>query len=119
MSNRLSLVAHNRSQRAGRVRARVSGTADRPRLSVKVSNKHIIAQIINDVSGTTLAYASTVGHKEAKGTMTERAAWVGESIAKQAKSAKVTTVVFDRGSKLYHGRVAALADAARKSGLEF
>lgn len=119
MSNRLSKVAHNRSQRAGRVRARVSGTAERPRLSVHVSNRHIVAQIIDDSASKTLAYASTVGQKEAKGTMVERAAWVGESIAKQAKSAKVTAVVFDRGSKLYHGRVAALADAARKSGLEF
>ena len=119
MSSRLSKVTHNRIQRAGRVRARVSGTAERPRLSVHLSNRHIVAQIIDDSTSKTLTYVSTVGQKEAKGTMTERAAWVGESIAKQAKTAKVTAVVFDRGSKLYHGRVAALADAARKSGLEF
>jgi large subunit ribosomal protein L18 len=119
MSNRLSKIASNRAQRAGRVRARVIGTADRPRLSVHISNRHVVAQIIDDAAHKTLAYASTVGQKDAKGTMIERAAWTGEAIAKQAKTAKVSTVVFDRGSKLYHGRVAALADAARKSGLEF
>jgi large subunit ribosomal protein L18 len=119
MSNRLQKVVHNRLQRQGRVRARVSGTAERPRLSVRVSNRHIIAQIIDDTAHKTLAYVSTVGHKDAKGTMTERATWAGTEIAKQAKTAKVKAIVFDRGSKLYHGRVAALADAARKSGLEF
>jgi len=119
MSNRLAKVAHNRSQRAGRVRSRVNGTAERPRLSVHISNRHIVAQIIDDTAGKTLAYATTVGQKDSKGSMAERAAQIGEAIAKQAKSAKIETVVFDRGSKLYHGRVAALADAARKSGLEF
>jgi large subunit ribosomal protein L18 len=114
MSNRLQKVASNRVQRQGRVRARIIGSAERPRLSVHVSNRHIVAQIIDDSAHKTLAYASTVGQKDAKGSMVERAAWVGE-----AKSAKVTAVVFDRGSKLYHGRVAALADAARKNGLEF
>lgn len=110
---------HNRAQRAHRVRATVSGTADRPRLSVKISNLHISAQIINDETHTTLAAASTVGQKTVTGTMTERAAWVGAEIAKAAKAAKVTKVVFDRGGKLYHGRVKALADAAREKGLEF
>jgi large subunit ribosomal protein L18 len=119
MSNRLQKVASNRAQRQGRVRARITGTSERPRLSVNISNRHIIAQIIDDSAHKTVAFVSTVGQKAAKGSMVERAAWVGESIAKQAKSAKVTAVVFDRGSKLYHGRVAALADAARKSGLEF
>jgi len=119
MSNRLQKITHNRLQRQGRVRARVSGTAERPRLSVRVSNRHIIAQVIDDTTSKTLAYVSTVGQKEATGTMTERASWIGAEIAKQAKAAKIKTVVFDRGSKLYHGRVAALADAARKSGLEF
>jgi large subunit ribosomal protein L18 len=112
-------VSQNRAQRANRVRARVNGTTERPRLSIHVSNKHIVAQIIDDVTHKTVAYASTVGSKDAKGTMTERATWIGETIAKAAAKAKVTKVVFDRGSKLYHGRVAALADAARKSGLEF
>jgi large subunit ribosomal protein L18 len=119
MSNRLQKVSHNRLQRQGRVRARVSGTAERPRLSVHVSNRHIIAQVIDDTAHKTLVFVSTVGAKAAKGNMTERAAWVGTEVAKQAKAAKVSTIVFDRGSKLYHGRVAALADAARKSGLEF
>src|ERR1051326_7453391 len=111
-NNRLSKVAHNRAQRQNRVRSRVSGTTERPRLSVHVSNRHVVAQIIDDSANKTLAYASTVGQKAAAGTMTDRAAWVSEAIAKQAKTAKVSAVVFDRGSKLYHGRVAALADAA-------
>jgi large subunit ribosomal protein L18 len=115
---RLSKVTKNRLQRAGRVRSTVSGTAERPRLSVHISNRHIIAQVIDDTTSKTLAYTSTVGRKASE-TMTERAIWAGTEIAKQAKTAKVKTVVFDRGSKLYHGRVAALADAARKSGLEF
>lgn len=97
----------------------VSGTDKRPRLNVHVSNTHIAAQLIDDTTGKTLAAVSTVGQKSLKGTMTEKAEWVGGEIAKQAKTAKVKAVVFDRGGKLYHGRVAALADAARKAGLEF
>jgi len=115
---RLAKVTSNRLQRKNRVRATVIGTPERPRLSVHISNRHIIAQVIDDSTGKTLAYVSTVSIKTS-GTMTERAATVGAEVAKQAKSAKVSSVVFDRGSKLYHGRVAALADAARKSGLEF
>lgn len=106
-------------QRKHRVRATVSGTAERPRLSVHISNKHITAQVIDDESGKTLAYATTVGAKAAKGTMKERAAWVGQEVAKKAIAAKVKKVVFDRGGHIYHGRVAALADAARNAGLEF
>jgi large subunit ribosomal protein L18 len=109
----------NRRIRKNRVRAKVSGTAAVPRLSVYISNAHITAQLIDDEASKTLVYVSTVGSKTAKGTMTERAEWVGAEIGKQAKAAKINKVVFDRGSKLYHGRVAALADAARKSGLEF
>lgn len=117
--NRQVHTNHIRAQRKHRVRATVIGTAERPRLSVFISNRHIIAQVIDDGAGKTLASATTVGSKTTKGTMTEQAAIIGAEIAKAAKAAKVSQVVFDRGSKLYHGRVAALADAARKSGLEF
>jgi large subunit ribosomal protein L18 len=117
--NRLTHVSKNRAQRKNRVRTVVRGTAERPRLSVNISLRHISAQLIDDSTHKTLAYVTTVGSKAAKGTMTERATWVGTEIAKQGKSAKVSTVVLDRGSKLYHGRVAALADAARKEGMEF
>ena len=119
MSKALEHKLQNRQQRHRRVRSVISGTASRPRLSVTVSNLHITAQLIDDTAGKTLGYTSTVGQKTLKGSMTEKAAWVGEEIAKQAKTAKVKAVVFDRGGKLYHGRVAALADAARKAGLEF
>ena len=104
--------------RANRTRAKLHGTADRPRLSVNISNKHIIAQIIDDDKKVTLAYATTVGSK-ITGTKTEMAAVIGKEIATKAKKAKVKSVMFDRGSKLYAGRMAALADAARKEGLEF
>lgn len=117
--NKLALKVRNHLQRKHRIRTMVSGTAERPRLSVNVSNRHIIAQVIDDTAHKTLAYVTTVGAKAAAGTMTERAAWVGTEIAKKAKAAKVTAVVFDRGGHMYHGRVAALADAARNAGLEF
>lgn len=117
--NKLLHKLQNRQLRKNRIRSTVSGTTERPRLSVHLSNQHVTAQIIDDTTHQTVAYATTVGQKAAKGTMTEKAAWVGAEIAKKAKSAKVTTVVFDRGGKIYHGRVAALADAARENGLEF
>ena len=104
--------------RANRTRAKIHGTAERPRLTVHISNLHITAQIIDDDKKTTLAYATTVGSKLA-GTKTERAAEIGKQIAEKAKKAKIKKVVFDRGSKLYAGRMSALADAARKEGLEF
>ena len=104
--------------RAKRTRAKIHGTADRPRLSVFFSNQHIVAQIINDDNGKTLVYATTVGSKMT-GTKTEKAAKIGEEIAKKAKIAKIKKVVFDRGAKLYAGRMSALAEAARKEGLEF
>jgi large subunit ribosomal protein L18 len=119
MSKQLARKLHNRSQRHRRVRSIVSGSSSRPRLSVSVSNLNITAQLIDDETHKTLAYVTTVGQKSLKGSMTEKAIWVGTEIAAQAKTKKVKTVVFDRGGKLYHGRVAALADAARKSGLEF
>ena len=104
--------------RKNRTRAKIHGTAQRPRLSVHISNTHVTAQVIDDDKGATLAYATTIGSKQ-KGNKTELAAFVGTEIAKKAKKAKVTSVVFDRGSRLYAGRMSALAEAARKEGLEF
>ncbi len=104
--------------RAKRTRAKIHGTAERPRLSVHLSNSHVTAQVIDDDKGVTLAYATTVG-TQATGSMSERAATVGTEIAKKAKKAGVSKVVFDRGAKLYAGRLSALAEAARKEGLEF
>ena len=104
--------------RKKRTRAKIHGTAERPRLTVHFSNLHITAQIVDDDKKATLAYATTVGSK-ISGTKTEKAAKIGEEIAKKAKKAKIEKVVFDRGSKLYAGRMSALADAARKEGLEF
>lgn len=117
--NNLAHKLKNRALRKNRIRSVISGTAERPRLSVRVTNLHVTAQIIDDTTGKTLAYATTVGAIDAKGTMTDKSAWVGGEIAKKAKSAKIKAVVFDRGGKVYHGRVKALADAARKEGLEF
>lgn len=108
----------NRRLRKNRVRARVNGTADRPRLTVFISNKHVSAQIIDDTKGITIVSATTVGTKLA-GSMTELAVKVGSDIAKKAKKAKINAVVFDRNGRQYAGRLSALADAARKEGLEF
>ena len=108
----------NLKLRKQRVRSTVNGTELRPRLTVSVTNLHVSAQIINDEKGVTLASATTVGTK-VTGTMTEKAAVIGAEIAKAAKKAKVTKVVFDRNGRIYHGRVKALADAARAGGLEF
>ena len=119
MSKQLAHKLHNLKHRQARIRSVVSGTAERPRLRVSISNLHITAQLIDDTTSKTVAYVTTVGQKSLKGTMTEKATWVGTEIAAQAKAKKVKVVVFDRGGKLYHGRVAALADAARKAGLEF
>ena len=104
--------------RANRTCAKIHGTAERPRLTVHFSNQHITAQVIDDDKGTTLAYATTVGTK-ISGSKTEKAAEIGKLVAEKAKKAKISKVVFDRGSKLYAGRMAALAEAARKEGLEF
>lgn len=116
--SRLVSKMKNSLRRQNRVRTAVRGTSERPRLSVNVSNLHISAQIIDDSKHITIAQVTTVGKKQT-GTATERAAWVGGEIAKLAKTKKVKKVVFDRGARIYHGRVKALAEAARKEGLEF
>lgn len=108
----------NLALRKARVRSTVSGTAERPRLSVTVTSLHVSAQVINDEKSITIASATTVG-KKATGTLTEKATVIGTEIAKAAKKAKVSKVVFDRNGRIYHGRVKALADAARAEGLEF
>ena len=100
-----------------RVRNKISGTADRPRLSVFRSNKQIYAQVINDEEGKTLVAASSLCME--KMPKKEQAAKVGEMVAQKAISAGITTVVFDRNGYLYHGRVQELADGARKGGLKF
>jgi large subunit ribosomal protein L18 len=108
-------------RRQSRTRYKISRTADRPRLSVFRSGKHIYAQIIDDLKGATVASASTneKGDKVAKSYNTEAAATVGKKIAERATKAGVKQVVFDRGGYIYHGRIKALADAAREGGLEF
>ena len=111
-----------RIRRHARVRKKVRGTAARPRLAVFRSNKHITAQVIDDRSGRTLAAASTVEKdvRDGGGTGNKTAATtVGRLVAERAKAAGVTKVVFDRGGFLYHGRVAAVGDAAREAGMEF
>lgn len=117
--NRIAHTLQNIARRKHRVRSVVSGTTSRPRLTVFVSNRHVAAQLIDDTKHKTIAAVTTVGRKGNEGTMTEKAIWVGAEIGKKAKTAKVKQVVFDRNGKLYHGRVKALADAARAQGLEF
>ena len=118
MSTNLAKKLLNRSLRKARVRSKVHGTAERPRLTVTISNLHVSAQLIDDDKQTTIASATTVGTK-ATGTMTEKSAIVGSEIAKKAVKAKIKQVVFDRNGRQYAGRLSALADAARKEGLEF
>ena len=109
-----------RQKRHRRVRARVSGTPDRPRLNVFRSLNHIYAQVIDDTRGHTLAAASTLDKEvPQQGTKTEQARAVGRLVAERARQAGITRVVFDRGGYLYHGRVQALAEAAREGGLQF
>ena len=104
-------------RRHRRVRKKIVGTAERPRLAVYRSNRHIYAQVIDDFAGRTLAAASTQDNGES-GSPKDRAKAVGVSIAKKAKEAGVTSVTFDRGGFQYHGRVAAVAEGAREGGLE-
>jgi len=109
----------NRLRRHRRVRVLLAGTAERPRLAVFRSLNHLYAQVIDDVAGRTLASVSTVGQKGGAVKSMEEAVNVGKAIAEKAKTAGVSRVVFDRGGFLYHGRIKALADAAREAGLEF
>lgn len=109
-----------RLKRHRRVRAKVAGTAERPRLNVFRSSKHIYAQIIDDVNGVTLAAASSMDKEfEGNGSNKDAARKVGQLIGKRAFDKKIDNVVFDRGGYVYHGRIAELADGARESGLKF
>ena len=112
-----------RERRKLRIRKKVNGTTDRPRMSIFRSAKHIYAQVIDDTTGKTLAHASTLS-KDLRGTLEEdnkvnAAKKVGALIAKICKSKKIDRVVFDRNGYMYHGRISALAEAAREAGLEF
>jgi large subunit ribosomal protein L18 len=110
-----------RTRRHLRVRKRVAGTAERPRLVVTRSSRHIVAQVVDDLAGRTLVSASTMDAdiRSAGGDKTAKARQVGELVAQRAKDAGIDAVVFDRGGNRYHGRVAALADSAREKGLAF
>ena len=108
-----------RQRRHVRVRGKISGTAECPRLNVYRSNKNIYAQVIDDVAGVTLVSASTLDSEVCGNTKTEQAASVGAVVAKRAQDKGIEQVVFDRGGYLYHGRVQALAEAARENGLQF
>jgi large subunit ribosomal protein L18 len=119
-------IAHARREarrrRHRRVRKKIHGTAERPRLAVHRSNKHLVAQVIDDDSGRTLAAASTIEPDQraaGSGGTVDAATRVGQLIAERAKQAGVDKVVFDRGGFIYHGRIAAIAAAARQAGLEF
>jgi large subunit ribosomal protein L18 len=120
-----SQVSHKRrsavTKRHARLRKKVQGSAQRPRLAVKRSSRHIVVQLIDDLAGRTLASASSLEAdvRELDGDKKARAAAVGKLVADRAREAGVTAVVFDRGGYDYHGRIAALADAAREGGLEF
>ena len=121
-ASRVSLERRrSRTRRHARLRKKVSGTPARPRLVVNRSSRHMVAQLVDDVAGHTLAAASTLETdvRALEGDKKAKAAKVGELLAARAREAGVTAVVFDRGGYLYHGRIAALADAAREGGLEF
>ncbi|EGD55150.1 50S ribosomal protein L18 [Gordonia neofelifaecis] len=109
------------NRRHFRLRKKINGTAERPRMAVKRSSRHIHVQVIDDLTGRTLAAASSIEAdvRAAGGDKSAQAAKVGELVAARAKAAGIEAVVFDRGGKAYHGRIAALADAAREGGLQF
>jgi large subunit ribosomal protein L18 len=121
MSDRSHISVKRRQKRHFRVRKYITGTSERPRLAVYRSNQHIVAQVIDDSVGKTLAYASTydASFKGSKTGNIEAAKKVGSMIAERAKAAGVSAVVFDRGGFAYHGRVAAVAESAREGGLVF
>jgi len=114
-------AANARARRAFRVRKKVSGTAQRPRLVVSRSSRHLFVQVIDDTQGKTIAYASTMeaNFRTDKADKSAKAKAIGALIASRAKDAGVSTVVFDRAGNKYHGRIAAVADGARENGLEF
>lgn len=116
--DRLTHKQFSRAQRRHRVRQKVSGTAERPRLVASISNLHVTAQIIDDTAGKTLAHVTSVGMK-LNGNLVNKAETVGQQIAQKAKKAGISRVVFDRSGRKYHGRLKALADKARSEGLEF
>ena len=109
----------SRKRRHARVRAKISGTSEMPRLCIYRSNKNIEAQIIDDVKGVTLVASSSMSLKLENGRNIEAAALVGKDMAKKALAKKIKTIVFDRSGYIYHGRVKALAEAAREAGLKF
>jgi large subunit ribosomal protein L18 len=117
--NRLQTKRNSLKLRKGRIRKSIVGSSGRPRLTVSVTNLHVSAQIIDDEKHTTIAHVTTVGNKKLDANLTKRAEWVGTEIAKKAKLNKIKKVAFDRNGKLYHGRTKAIADAARKGGMEF
>ena len=128
-SNKIKLKLQRESSRRARVRAKISGSQEKPRLCVSRSNQHITAQLIDDQKGITLAVSNDLGVKKAATAKSDKAGElsgkrasafeVGMAIAKKAQDLKTKKVVFDRGSHLYHGRIKSLAEGARKGGLEF
>lgn len=114
----ISIKKSHQLLRKKRIRSKINGTQERPRLSVFISNTHVSAQLIDDTNGTTLISSTTIGSKIEAKNLTEKAVWVGTDIAKKAKAKKISSAVLDRNGKLYHGRIAALADSARKEGLK-
>jgi large subunit ribosomal protein L18 len=123
MSKIASQRFHSRLARHARVRSKVEGTTERPRLAVRRSLKHIYAQLVDDTTGASLALVTSdskeVREKVGEGTKTDASKVIGELIAAKAKEKGISTVVFDRGGNIYHGRVKAVAEAARSAGLEF
>ncbi len=124
MATKLALKSRKYNRRVRRVRAKVNGTPERPRLSVTKSLSHVYAQVIDDINGVTLAFASSVskdikGRFEDKDNKTKRSFKVGQAIAELAKNKGIENVVFDRQGNRYHGRIKAVADGARKGGLNF